>query len=142
MEDNKKHKRALSNPQFIITDTSNDAIASVLKGKHLYGIFSSKRKKRQLYGKMAGTVSDDPSICRKANTTITNGHLASINATDSEREGDALSRESSLRLAHNRGLERNKSESHSHEPGMYIINPDQAFFVFGLRIRSFYGYCK
>ena len=87
---------------------------------------------------MAGTVSDDPTMSRIDKTASTNGPRISINATDSEREGDVLLRKFSVGLVNRRSLEGNISEANAQEPGMYIIYCDQAFFEFRLQIRLFY----
>ena len=87
---------------------------------------------------MAGTVSDDPTMSRMDKTAIANGPRLSINATDSEREGDVLLRNSSLGLVNRRSLEGNISEANPHEPGMYGIYSDQAFFEIRLETRLFY----
>ena len=122
-EDNKKHKRNLSSPATIsISDYEGNVSTSgteriIRTPRRSRGIFLSRRFKTSYKDRMAGAVSDDPSMSRMTNGMhVINGTPFFVNGTDSELEG--YNRQSAMQLNHKNSISQ-IVESNDNEPGNY-----------------------
>jgi len=121
VQDNKKHKRNLSSPIFFVRDHGNVSKSGERIGTSRNGKFPGRIIPTFNREKMAGAVSDDPSMSnRMANGMLVNGSPGLINGTDSELEGYIGHHGHSAIQLHHQNSVMNVTNN-TNETGMYNI---------------------